>query len=117
VDYFTSEALQLTDSVLANLTALNLTAVDLFTFSTNDTTDDTNDVSKRSTTQCKVFPSDLFWPIDLIWDIFDLLLGGALIKTTPLAAPCYKTFGGENVANAAECAYISANWYNNSFMQ
>lgn len=109
VPYFPDEAVQLTPDVLTNLTALNLTGVDMFDFGSTD-----DAVAKRASAACKVFPGDKAWPSDLIWTVFDLLLGGALIKTTPLAAPCYS--GWPKVRNAAECSYITNNWSNNSQM-
>lgn len=110
VPYFPDEAVQLTPDVLTNPTALNLTGVDMFDFGSTD-----DAVAKRASAACKVFPGDKAWPSDLIWTVFDLLLGGALIKTTPLAAPCYS--GWPKVRNAAECSYITNNWSNNSQMQ
>ncbi|CAK7230585.1 hypothetical protein SCUCBS95973_007625 [Sporothrix curviconia] len=112
-DLFSSETAQLTDSVLANLTALNLSSIDMFAF------DDASAASKRSnkckrSSQCKVVPGDLLYPISLVWDIFGLLLGpGALIKTVPLASPCYTNWGNEN---AATCAFLDSNWSNDSYI-
>lgn len=109
VPYFPAEAVQLTDDVLANLTALNLSNISLFDFSTSE-------VAKRSVASgCKTFPGDLLWPAKIIWTVFDLLVGGALNAVTPLAAPCYNDH--PQVRNAAQCSYISANWQNDSYMQ
>ena len=59
-------------------------------------------------------PGDSMYPKDIVWDIFGLLLGPkSLIKTVPLASPCYTNWGDES---ASKCAYIDANWSNNSFM-
>jgi hypothetical protein len=101
--YFTGEAVQLTDSALANVTETinNDTISSLFAFESNTT------VSKRAASVCKVMPGDLLWPITLIWDVFDLLLGGALIKTSPLAASCYPA---RPEYNAETCATITAAW-------
>lgn len=102
---FPVETVQLTDDVLADVVATiqNDTISSLFAFanSTNST------VSKRSGHSCKVMPGDFLWPIGLIWDIFDLLLGGRLIKTTPLAASCYKAWPQYN---AETCATITSEW-------
>lgn len=38
---------------------------------------------------CKVFPGDAEWPSEAAWDVLNRTLGGALIKTVPIAAPCY----------------------------
>ncbi|KAK5651719.1 hypothetical protein OQA88_11788 [Cercophora sp. LCS_1] len=42
---------------------------------------------------CKVFPGDENWPSPPTWDSFSGILGGALIKTVPLAAVCYNNLG------------------------
>ncbi|KAK3322960.1 hypothetical protein B0H66DRAFT_473490 [Apodospora peruviana] len=46
---------------------------------------------------CKVFPGDAEWPSDEKWDALDQLVDGALIKTIPLAAPCYPNLGAYDV--------------------
>ncbi len=58
--------------------------------------------------QCKVFPGDAAWPSDSVWASFNASVGGALIKTVPLAAPCYKNWPQYD---AAKCAQIEANWH------
>jgi len=110
VPYFTAETVQLTDDVLANLTALNLSNITLFDFPQEDVT-----ATKRGVQSCKTFPGDLLWPIPLVWTVFDLLLGGALEQVTPLAAPCYNDH--PKVRDPAKCSFISANWNNDSYMQ
>lgn len=103
---FTGETLQLTDSVLANVISNinNDTISSLFTFDSNSTN---STVSKRDAHRCKLMPGDIFWPVNLIWEIFDILLGGALIKATPLAASCYTAWPEYN---ADTCATVTANW-------
>jgi hypothetical protein len=95
----------LTDDVLADVAATiqNDTISSLFAFanSANST------VSKRSGHSCKTMPGDFLWPVSLVWDIFDLLLGGRLIKATPLAASCYKAWPEYD---ADTCATITAAW-------
>lgn len=69
--------------------------------------DTINTISERgSSKQCKVIPSDRNWPSDLAWGVVNLFTLGGLIRTVPLAAPCYN---GPHY-NAAECASIAANW-------
>lgn len=98
VDLFQWESLQLTRPLLANLTTLNLTDVALFDFPTS------NSASKK---QCKVFPGDADWPSPITWKVLDILTGGALIKTVPLAAPCYSDWPEYN---PAKCASITSQW-------
>jgi len=109
-DYFPAEVVQLTPDVITNLTILNLTGIGMFDFGDSD-----DAVTKRSVSSCKVFPGDRAWPSNLVWTVFDLLLGGTLIKTTPIAASCYSDWPRDE--DAAKCDYISANWNNNSQMQ
>ncbi|KAF4632911.1 hypothetical protein G7Y89_g5206 [Cudoniella acicularis] len=98
VELFQWEALQLTQSVLTNLTNLELTDAALFNFPTT---------SSASTSQCKVFPGDANWPSNATWEVLNLLTGNALIKTVPLAAPCYSSWPEYNVT---ACAAITASW-------
>lgn len=107
---FEDETVQLTDSVIASLneTISNASTVALFDFASNDS----DTASKRSTSSCKVFPGDSAWPSTTIWKLFDLLLGGALIKTVPSAASCYDNWG---VYNEAECDYVTTEWTDSYF--
>lgn len=81
-DLLPFETVQLTES---DLEPLNETLTSLFAF---DDTASAN-LTERSKVSCKTFPGDALWPAKWIWDIFDILLGGALIETVPIAAPCY----------------------------
>lgn len=103
---FPIEAVQLTDGVLADVAAAiqNETVSSLFAFGTSASN---GTVSKRGARSCKLLPGDLHWPIDLVWHIFDLLLGGRLIKTVPLAAACYPEWPEYDAAN---CAAITSKW-------
>ncbi|KAF5004969.1 hypothetical protein FDECE_8565 [Fusarium decemcellulare] len=99
--------LQLTEAVLANLTDLGLDHIELFQFA-----DEAEVFDKRSllglAAKCKTMPGDLLWPGKLVWKVFDLLTGGALIKTVPFGAVC---FPGEHY-DASECSRILDNWTN-----
>ncbi|KAJ5176563.1 FAD linked oxidase N-terminal [Penicillium canariense] len=100
---FSYETKQLTDSVLADVSASlqNSTIASMFDFANNST-------AKRSVRHsCKPMPGDLLWPVDLIWNIFDRLLGGSLIKTIPLASVCYPDWPEYD---ATMCATITADW-------
>lgn len=105
---------QLTDSILSNYSGLGLNT-SWFTFGNDSDAD--NEVAKRSLfTQsgtCKTAIGDLFWPSEVAWDLIDIFLGGALIKTTPLAAVCYEDFDNYD---AEECAYLTTNWQNDSYI-
>lgn len=93
--------------MLANLTDLNLSEVDLFYFA------DTKASKKRSAavnSKCKIFPGDKAFPGEFIWKVFDLLTGGSLIKTVPLGAACYK---GEHY-DEEECKFLLDNWHNST---
>ncbi|OHE96406.1 FAD binding domain-containing protein [Colletotrichum orchidophilum] len=101
------EKVQLTDAVLTNLTALQLSNISLFGFEDKSLTE------KRSLFgRCKTYPGDLLYPIGLVWDIFNLLLGGALTKTIPEASVCYDDFGNYD---QAKCDFLTANWVNGSY--
>jgi hypothetical protein len=93
---------------LANLTSLNLTSIENYVF--GDASDTTS--TKRSTTGCKAYPGDASWPSNLEWTVLDLLLGGALIKSVPVAAPCFSSWPQYNNDT---CTTITADWNTPSF--
>ena len=90
----------MTQSVLNNLTSLNLTSINLFEFPTVGK-------PKPNPKKCKTFPGDADYPSTITWNVLDILTGGALIKTVPLAAPCYKEWPEYN---AADCGRITESW-------
>lgn len=93
---FPWETAQLTDSAIANDAAL-------FGFGASDS----DTTSKKPTPKCKTFPGDASWPSLRVWDRFNATLGGALIKTVPLAAPCYRNWPQHD---AAACQHVKDNW-------
>jgi hypothetical protein len=102
---FSNEAIQLTNAVLDEVaeTIQNDTISSLFSFgtSTNPT------VSKTTKRSCKPIPGDALWPADSIWKIFDILLGGSLIRASPLAASCYPDWPEYDIDT---CNTITAEW-------
>ncbi|KAJ5459900.1 uncharacterized protein N7458_001452 [Penicillium daleae] len=102
VPLFTSETLQLTADALATLSQNQST---LFQFGNSST------LSARTVGGCKVFPGDFWWPSSLVWTLFDKVLGGALIKTVPLAASCYSSWPEYD---ADTCATITDDWTNSN---
>ncbi|KAF2843079.1 6-hydroxy-D-nicotine oxidase [Patellaria atrata CBS 101060] len=60
------------------------------------------------TPRCRCFPGDVCWPSQTDWNAFNKTVGGRLIATRPLAAPCHSSSFGPY--NAAECARIQAAW-------
>lgn len=101
-----NENVQLTDAIIANLSDIGLSNATLFDFGA------ANDIRSRRSSSCKVYPGDSAWPSTLIWDIFDILAGGALISTVPLAAPCYANWPANE--DADKCLYITEDWTNSS---
>ncbi|ROW06836.1 hypothetical protein VMCG_04033 [Cytospora schulzeri] len=112
VSLLSSETHQLTDTILANLTAHELSSISLFGFAENSTS--TTYRRSLGPGTCKTYPGDSLWPSDDVWSVFDLLLGGALIETKPAASPCYDDFGNYN---ASQCTWLNANWANDSYFQ
>ncbi|KAF5872124.1 putative fad binding domain protein [Botrytis fragariae] len=102
---FDFETIQLKTSDLAQL---NASMQALFTFGNASSVDASSIASSRSA--CKVFPGDAEWPADDVWDIFNDLLGGALIKTIPIASSCYNDWN----YNADKCAFVTDNWTNST---
>ncbi|KAL2760206.1 hypothetical protein ACRALDRAFT_1038748 [Sodiomyces alcalophilus JCM 7366] len=110
---FPEETTQLTDSVLANLTELELSSIDLFSFDDDEVDDDPAVQKRNPPNQCKTYPGDPRYPVQAVWNVFNLLSGGKLIKTVPFASVCYDDFGN---FDQARCDFISANWINNSYI-
>lgn len=104
----TFDQLQLTDAVISNLTSLQLSNISLFDFAS---TSNASSVKRSTSASCKTAPGDLLWPIPLVWNVFDLLLGGSLIKAVPVASPCYDNFGNYD---AERCAYVADQWTSSS---
>jgi hypothetical protein len=101
---FANEQLQLTEQALT-AAAPNETA--LFNFAKNSS------LTTRTQAECKVYPGDAAWPSKLVWTLFDELLGGALIKTVPLASVCYSSWPEYD---ADECTTITNDW-TDSYLQ
>ncbi|KAJ5918308.1 FAD linked oxidase N-terminal [Penicillium verhagenii] len=100
---FESETVQLTDQ---SLSTLNSSQAALFGFGKNS--------SRPSTLQrgqCRLLPGDKSWPSDSVWGQFDELLGGALIKTVPLAAPCYPS---SPEYDSDTCKNVTDEWTNSN---
>ncbi|KAJ9427164.1 hypothetical protein FOXG_04017 [Fusarium oxysporum f. sp. lycopersici 4287] len=107
-DYLKEETFQLTDTSLSALDEIDPSHASLFY---------PNSTSKgRSTThhvlgKCKTFPEDRNWPSSSVWKLLDLITGGALIKTVPIAAPCYRNLGSYD---KVECSRVVDQWSNSS---
>jgi hypothetical protein len=104
VDLFKSETVQLTDEVLRKIDAQTDGADVLALVGFEVDTDSAIASQSRHSGACKVFPGDGNYPQPETWSLFDVLLGGALIKTKPIAAPCYKSSG---VYDEVKCADVS----------
>ncbi|KAI1498800.1 FAD binding domain-containing protein [Biscogniauxia marginata] len=108
-DLFPGESHQLTDDVVANLTGLGLTNMILFAFP-----DPTVVANGSIIGHCKTFPGDdVVFPGFITSRVFNLLLGGSLLQTKPLASPCYSDYGNQD---ADKCAEITADWSNDSYI-
>lgn len=106
---FDVERQQLTNSSLqaiAELEELDDVDVSIFEFEGDPR------IQKRSLWQkCKTYPGDLLYPSRTVWGLFDLLIGGKLIKTTPYASVCYDDFGNKD---STACSEVSSTWINGS---
>ncbi|KAK5655061.1 hypothetical protein OQA88_5960 [Cercophora sp. LCS_1] len=107
-DLFDFETLQLTGDVLTELKSAGVGNEVLSLFSPK-----TNPVKRQAVPKavCKTYPGDANWPSDTIWRLFDVLLGGTLIKTVPEASPCYPEWGQYS---AEKCQSLTASWNNST---
>ncbi|KAF1961412.1 FAD binding domain-containing protein [Byssothecium circinans] len=92
---FDYEKIQFTDASLEHLKNNTATKefAHLVTFASN--------VILPSPAECKTFPGDALWPAQAIWHTFDVVTGGALIPTVPIAAVCYDSQWGKK--DLAKC--------------
>ena len=99
------DELVLTDNVLAQLSKQELANVSLFDFA--DNFESTENGKRPLFTGCKTYPGDKLWPLQAVWKVFDLLTGGALIKTVPVGAVCYTN---NEHYDADRCQNILDHW-------
>ncbi|KAI0476735.1 putative 6-hydroxy-D-nicotine oxidase [Xylaria cf. heliscus] len=97
--------LVLTDDILTQLASQKLSNVSLFDFA--DNVNVTGNDKRSLFPGCKTYPGDLLWPLQAVWKTFNLLTGGALIKTVPIGAACYTN---SEHYDADKCADILAHW-------
>ncbi|KAG8169471.1 hypothetical protein KVR01_000216 [Diaporthe batatas] len=95
-------AFVLTDAVLASLTEKGISNVSLFEFASGG-----KPQKRAARGQCKTAPGDFLWPGRTIWELFNLLTGGAIIQNVPLASVCYTSWGNYD---ARECARVTEQW-------
>ncbi|KAL4954439.1 hypothetical protein BDW69DRAFT_205191 [Aspergillus filifer] len=99
---FAGEAVQLTDDDLASIQ--NKSIANLFQFSNESAT---SSALRTIQHRCKLMPGDEEWPSEVVWEVFNLLVGGSLLKPAPLAAVCYPDWP-EYDADA--CSTITTDW-------
>jgi hypothetical protein len=59
----------------------------------------------QSSSRCKTFPGDKTWPSNAEWSSFNRTVGGRLVATVPLGAPCH----GSSFDNAT-CENLKSQW-------
>ena len=59
-------------------------------------------------THCRYLPSDPGWPSPHAWTAFNTSVGGRLVATVPLAAPCHNDRWA--AYDKAECAVLRDEW-------
>lgn len=108
-----AERQQLTDDVVNRISSEKSTAgyASYFAFEDSPVSNANN---RSAIAPCKSFPGDSDWPSHAMWDVFDRLLGEALIPTRPMGAPCYDSEWGER--DESECANIIRNSANADFL-
>jgi hypothetical protein len=101
-----AETLQLTDAVIERLVTEQGVSeyAEYFAFDDSTAASDAR-VRRTASASCKTFPGDSEWPKEIVWDIFNVLLGGALIPTKPIAASCYDSKWGKK--DGAKCTEVA----------
>ncbi|RMZ72686.1 Restculine oxidase [Pyrenophora seminiperda CCB06] len=109
---FDFEAVQLTENIVAAIRGNAGFAEYASHFEFEDTSNSTLPVRARrarNAHRCKTMPGDELYPSKAVWDVFNVLLGGALQKIVPIGSPCYKNSGYSNY-DAAKCADLVRNF-------
>ena len=108
---FDFETVQLTDNAVAAIRENADFAEYASHINFEDTSNSTLSVRARRARRalrCKTMPGDDSYPSKAAWDVFDVLLGGALQKIVPIGSPCYKDSVYGNY-DAASCANLVKN--------
>jgi FAD/FMN-containing dehydrogenase len=115
VELFKAETVQLTEEVVAELSTSENDTIREYAhlFAFEGTGEPSSSRIRRAGT-CKAAPGTPSWPLKIVWDIFDLLLGGALSPIVPAASPCYQNSVYNNY-DAAKCAAVNSNWGKEAF--
>ncbi|KAI0844755.1 FAD-binding domain-containing protein [Daldinia vernicosa] len=58
---------------------------------------------------CRCFPGDTCWPTIDVWDAFNTSLGGKLIPTIPIGAPCHRDT--PTGYNSDQCRNLQDAWF------
>jgi len=103
---FGFEGSELTEAALSDISKHDADSGSFLGF--GDDPDSPSTPKKPPPPACKAFPGDASWPSDVAWKAFNSSLGGALIKTIPLAAPCYNNW--PQARDAAKCQFVTENW-------
>ncbi|ROT35392.1 FAD-binding domain-containing protein [Sodiomyces alkalinus F11] len=104
-ELFEAETIQLTDESLASL-AGSFDNLEIFDFADGKIAKRDEDAEEEL--DCKVFPGDPEWPSEATWDLFNILIDGALRKPLPLASVCYD--GAWGPVDQAECERVASQW-------
>lgn len=108
VDYFSYEKSQLTPETISNLTSYLEAQEDIDVSSSMFDFANASDTSlKKRDRGCKAYPGSASWPSKIVWQLFDLFLGGSLIKGVPAAAVCYPDWPQYD---EAKCADLGVTW-------
>lgn len=99
----------MTSDDIANLTELKLSGISLFDFAGAAS----ESANRRAAPSCRAYPGSKDWPSHIVWKVFDLLVGGVLIKSVPLAAPCFNSW--PEARDEETCAYIKEHWSESRF--
>ncbi|EFQ35837.1 FAD binding domain-containing protein [Colletotrichum graminicola M1.001] len=65
-------------------------------------------LARQSDADCRCYPGDACWPTAADWDAFNQTVGGRLIATVPIGAPCHDSSFGSY--NEAECTALQNAW-------
>ncbi|KAK2002344.1 FAD binding domain-containing protein [Colletotrichum falcatum] len=64
--------------------------------------------ARQGDAECRCFPGDTCWPTAASWDAFNQTVGGRLIATVPIGAPCHDSSFG--AYDEAKCTALQNVW-------
>ncbi|KAI1819121.1 FAD/FMN-containing isoamyl alcohol oxidase MreA [Xylaria intraflava] len=67
--------------------------------------------SRDSANNCRSIPGDKSWPSVDAWNALNQTVGGRLVATVPIGAPCHESYNGIPTYSESQCDALRNVWY------